>query len=115
MHISQYHFLQRLLIPLMAELRTKHTRKQATDRFCFPLITGTRGIQGDHFRDRPFAELRVIGDPISNCGGRLRVIVCIKDLPLIAKSLGHVRSHEAVAAIQAHAPPTQERAALKLT
>jgi hypothetical protein len=41
----------------MAELRTKHARKQATDRFCFPLITGTRGIQGDHFRDRPTAEL----------------------------------------------------------
>jgi hypothetical protein len=45
----------------MAELRTKHARKQATDRFCFPLITGTRGIQGDHFRDRPEAELSLNG------------------------------------------------------
>ncbi len=41
--------------PLMAELRTKHASNLATDWFCFPLITGTRGIQGDHFRDRPIA------------------------------------------------------------
>jgi hypothetical protein len=50
-----------------------------------------------------------------DCGGTLRVIACIEDPPLIAKILGHVPSHEAVAAIQARAPPTQERTALKLT
>ena len=50
-----------------------------------------------------------------DCGGTLRVIACIEDPPLIAKILGHVRSHETVAAIQARAPPTQERTALKLT
>ena len=39
----------------------------------------------------------------------------IEDPPLIAKILGHVRSHEAVTAIQARAPPAEERTALKLT
>jgi len=42
---------------LLAELRTKHASNLATDWFCFPLITGTRGIQGDHFRDRPIAAI----------------------------------------------------------
>ncbi len=42
-----------LQVPLLAELRTKHARNQATDWFCFPLTTGTCGIQGDLFRDRP--------------------------------------------------------------
>jgi hypothetical protein len=50
-----------------------------------------------------------------DCGGTLRVIACIDDPPLIAKILGHVRSHEALAAIQARALPTQERTTLKLT
>ncbi len=45
---------------LVAELRTKHARNLATDWFCFPLITGTRGIQGDHFRERPKADVGVI-------------------------------------------------------
>jgi hypothetical protein len=42
---------------LLAELRTKHARNQATDWFCFPLTTGTCGIQGGHFRDRPEGEI----------------------------------------------------------
>jgi hypothetical protein len=41
--------------PHVAELRTKHARNLAADKFCFPLIFGTSGIQGDLFRDRPFA------------------------------------------------------------
>ena len=48
------------------------------------------------------------------CGGKLRVVACIEDPPLIAKILGHVRSHEAVATIQARAPPAEERTAWKL-
>jgi G3E family GTPase len=45
----------------LAELRTRHARNQATDWFCFPLVTGTRGIQGDYFRVRPITEFSEIG------------------------------------------------------
>jgi hypothetical protein len=49
-----------------------------------------------------------------DCGGTLRVVACIEDPPLIAKILGHVRLHEAVAAIQARAPPADSQQVLKL-
>jgi len=39
------------------------------------------------------------------CGGKLRVIACIKDPPLIAKILGHVRRHEALSDSTPRAPP----------
>jgi len=51
----------------------------------------------------------------SDCSETLQVIACIEEPPLIAKILGHVRSYEAVAAIQARAPPAEEQTALKLT
>ncbi len=50
-------FISLLEGPQLAELRTKHARNQATDWFCFPLTTGTCGIQGGHFRDRPRADI----------------------------------------------------------
>jgi hypothetical protein len=40
-----------------------------------------------------------------DCGGKLRVIACIEDPPLIAKILGHVHSRTAGEAVQARAPP----------
>jgi hypothetical protein len=46
---------------------------------------------------RTFLHVLLIHLSCPDCGGTLRVIACIEDLPLIAKILGHVRSHEAVA------------------
>jgi ribosomal protein S27E len=40
-----------------------------------------------------------------DCGGKLRVIACIEDPPLIAKILGHVRRHEALFDSTPRAPP----------
>jgi hypothetical protein len=39
------------------------------------------------------------------CGGKLRVIACIEDPPLIAKILDHVRRREALIAMSARGPP----------
>lgn len=39
------------------------------------------------------------------CGGKLRVIACIEDPPLIAKILGHVRRREALFDRTPRAPP----------
>jgi hypothetical protein len=39
------------------------------------------------------------------CGGKLRVIACIEDPPLIAKILGHVRRREALIGNTARSPP----------
>ena len=39
------------------------------------------------------------------CGGKLRVIACIEDPPLIAKILGHVRRREALIGNTPRAPP----------
>jgi len=39
------------------------------------------------------------------CGGKLRVIACIEDPPLIAKILGHVQQREALNNLLARAPP----------
>jgi hypothetical protein len=41
----------------------------------------------------------------TECGGRLRVIVCLENPPLIAKILGHVRRLEALAIRAARTPP----------
>jgi hypothetical protein len=49
-----------------------------------------------------------------DCGGTLRVIACIEDPPLIAKSLGHVRSREAGEAAEARAPPADSQQVLIL-
>ena len=49
------------------------------------------------------------------CGGKLRVIACIEDPPLIAKILGHVRRREALAATTARGPPTESISGLHLT
>jgi len=43
--------------------------------------------------------------PISACGGRLRVIACIEDTPLIAKILGHVRRREVLIGNTSRSPP----------
>jgi hypothetical protein len=50
-----------------------------------------------------------------NCGGKLRMIACIDDPPLIAKILGHVRSRAPATAIQARGPPADPQQALQLT
>ncbi len=42
------------------------------------------------------------------CGGKLRIIACIEDPPLIAKILGHVGSREATVDAEARAPPATE-------
>ena len=39
------------------------------------------------------------------CGGKLRVIACIEDPPLIAKILAHVRQRETLAGGTARSPP----------
>jgi hypothetical protein len=39
------------------------------------------------------------------CGGRLRVIACIEDPPLIAKILGHVRRREVLIGNTPRSPP----------
>jgi ribosomal protein S27E len=49
------------------------------------------------------------------CGGKLRVIACIDDPPLIAWVLGHLRSRAPVTAIQARGPPADAQQALQLT
>ena len=49
------------------------------------------------------------------CGGKLRVIACIEDPPLIAKILGHVRRREALAATTARGPPTESISGLHPT
>jgi hypothetical protein len=41
------------------------------------------------------------------CGGRLRVIACIEDPPLIARILGQVRRREALSGTTARGPPTE--------
>ena len=55
------------------------------DEVLLPAQERTKPSRFDDLRCRPFAELRLIGDPISNRGGRLRMIVCIDDP---AKNLG---------------------------
>lgn len=50
-----------------------------------------------------------------NCRGKLRVIACIDDPPLIAKVLGHVRSRAPATATQARGPPADAQPALQLT
>ena len=49
-----------------------------------------------------------------DCGGKLRVIACIEDPPLMAKILEHVRSREAGAVLQARAPPADPQQVLSL-
>jgi hypothetical protein len=49
-----------------------------------------------------------------DCGGKLRVIACIEDPPLIAKILGHVRRRKALAATTARGPPTESISGLHL-
>ena len=39
------------------------------------------------------------------CGGRLRVIACVEDPPLIAKILGHVQRRDALSDGTPRAPP----------
>jgi hypothetical protein len=39
------------------------------------------------------------------CGGKLRVIACVEDPPLIAKILAHVRRREALFESTPRAPP----------
>ena len=70
-------------------------------------LTRFHGVFAPNFKHR--------GQVVPQRASALRVIACIEAPPLIAKILGHVRSHEAVAAIQARAPPAEERTALKLT
>ena len=41
----------------------------------------------------------------SECGGKLRVIACIEDPPLIAKILGHVQRREALSTNTPQSPP----------
>ena len=50
-----------------------------------------------------------------DCGGKLRVIACIEDPPLIAKILGHVRRRQALAVTTARGPPTESIRGLRLT
>ncbi len=40
-----------------------------------------------------------------DCGGKLRVIACIEDPPLIRKILEHVQRHEALISRLPRAPP----------
>ena len=49
-----------------------------------------------------------------DCGGKLRIIACIEDPPLIAKILEHVRSREAGAVMQARAPTADLQQVLSL-
>ena len=48
-------------------------------------------------------------------GGKLRVIACIEDPPLMVKILGHVQRHEVAATLQAQAPPAGSQQTLILT
>ena len=75
-------------------------------------------------RDQPVAPMswmqrlkRLFAIDIETCpggGGKLRVIACIEDPPLIAKILEQVRSREAGALMQARAPPADPQQVLSL-
>ena len=66
-------------------------------------------------RDKPIAPMswmqrlkRVFAIDIEicpECGGKLRVIACIEDPPLIAKILGHVQRREALSTNTPRSPP----------
>ena len=83
-----------------------------------------RRPRGHVNRDQPVAPMswmqrlkRVFAIDIETCpdgGGKLRVIACIEDPPLIAKILEQVRSREAGAVMQARAPPANPRQVLSL-
>ena len=44
------------------------------------------------------------------CGGKLRVIACIEDPPLIEKILGHVQRREALVGSAPRGPPNSQQA-----
>lgn len=52
------------------------------------------------WRQRLKRVLAIDTETCPDCRGTLQIITCIEGPPLIAKILGHVRSHEAVAAIK---------------
>jgi hypothetical protein len=49
-----------------------------------------------------------------HCGGKLRVIACIEDPPLIAKILAHVQQREALNNPLARAPPGRQEPGFNL-
>jgi len=49
-----------------------------------------------------------------HCGGKLRVIACIEDPPLIRKILEHVQQCGDAGFSQARAPPVRDGARLRL-
>jgi hypothetical protein len=48
------------------------------------------------------------------CGGQLQVIACVEEPALIAKILGHIRTRDELASLDARAPPVDQTDALKL-
>jgi hypothetical protein len=49
------------------------------------------------------------------CGGKLRVIACIEDPPLIAKILGHVQRRKTLTGTAARGPPADSMCVPHLT
>ena len=49
------------------------------------------------------------------CGGKLRVIACIEDPPLIAKILGHMQRREILTGTAARGPPADSMCVPHLT
>ena len=49
------------------------------------------------------------------CGGKLRVIACIEDAPLIAKILGHVQRRETLTGTATREPPADSMCVPHLT
>jgi hypothetical protein len=53
--------------------------------------------------------------PISACGGKLRVVACIEDPPLMAKMLDHVERRQAPTGNVARGPPGDSHPTWMLT
>jgi hypothetical protein len=49
-----------------------------------------------------------------DCCGKLRVIACIVDPPLIRKILGHIRRREELRGVEARGPPGRGEGSLQL-
>jgi hypothetical protein len=64
---------------------------------------------------RPKRVFAIDIETCPDCGGRLRVIACIENPPLIRKILDHVQRREALTANAARGPPADPQQVLNLS
>ena len=70
----------------------------------YPSLDGLPDSSLDHLQAAS-VSYRIDIETCPECGGKLRVIACIEDPPLIARILGHVRRREALFDRTSCAPP----------